>query len=130
MEISTGCFTVNDCMMAMANSDLPFGGVGASGYGRYHGREGMHACSNRKSILLKDEKKNYPYDTVFPPFTEDKKKMIAFASKWLDLSQADAARKVVKFWIIVFILWLVVSGRAKKILKGMQLAFKMLKMMS
>jgi aldehyde dehydrogenase (NAD+) len=85
-EISTGCFTVNDVMLAMANSDLPFGGVGASGMGRYHGKEGFLACSNRKSILMKTPIKTWPADAVFPPFTKSKQSLIKFASTRLDIT--------------------------------------------
>ena len=34
---SSGAFVVNDVVVQMLNSHLPFGGVGGSGYGRYHG---------------------------------------------------------------------------------------------
>ncbi len=34
---SSGAFTVNDSIVQMLNADLPFGGVGASGNGRFHG---------------------------------------------------------------------------------------------
>jgi aldehyde dehydrogenase (NAD+) len=56
----------------MANSDLPFGGVGPSGNGRYHGRAGFENCSNLKSVLMKDPIKMWPYNVVFPPYTADK----------------------------------------------------------
>jgi len=37
----------------MANISLGFGGVGASGYGRYHGKPGFDAMSNVKSVMYK-----------------------------------------------------------------------------
>jgi aldehyde dehydrogenase (NAD+) len=45
-----GC-CINDVMAHYANPMLPFGGVGASGFGRYHGRAGFDAFSNLKSVL-------------------------------------------------------------------------------
>jgi len=40
-KTSSGGFCMNDTLFHLLNSDLPFGGVGASGYGRYHGFEGF-----------------------------------------------------------------------------------------
>ena len=44
-----GC--LNDCMLHFASADLPFGGVGNSGLGRYHGKEGFDALSNKKAFI-------------------------------------------------------------------------------
>jgi aldehyde dehydrogenase (NAD+) len=46
----SGAYVVNDTIMQMTNFGLPFGGVGASGYGRFHGKDGFLAFSNPKSI--------------------------------------------------------------------------------
>lgn len=48
---SSGGLCVNDAMTHLFVSSLPFGGVGASGYGSYHGRWGFETFSHRKSIL-------------------------------------------------------------------------------
>jgi len=53
----------------MANPNLPFGGVGYSGYGRYHGYEGFKAFSNQKSVFSKPSLNFYPYTKIYPPFT-------------------------------------------------------------
>ncbi len=47
----SGGVTLNDTVLHVAQSDLPFGGVGESGIGRYHGREGFETFSNQRSIL-------------------------------------------------------------------------------
>ncbi len=52
-EISFGGGAVNDAVMQIANSKLPFGGVGNSGIGSYHGKSGFRAFSHYKSILEK-----------------------------------------------------------------------------
>jgi aldehyde dehydrogenase (NAD+) len=46
----SGSFVVNDAVVHLLNCHLPFGGVGASGYGRYHGKSGFLAFSNPKSV--------------------------------------------------------------------------------
>ena len=50
-SISFGGGCVNDTIMHLCASELPFGGVGNSGMGRYHGRSGFETFSNSKSIL-------------------------------------------------------------------------------
>ena len=42
---------INDTMMFMANPQLPFGGVGNSGMGRYHGKFGFDTFSHLKSVM-------------------------------------------------------------------------------
>jgi aldehyde dehydrogenase (NAD+) len=42
---------VNILLIHLANMDLPFGGVGASGMGSYHGKYGFEAFTHRKSII-------------------------------------------------------------------------------
>lgn len=55
-ETSSGSMTVNDNLMQLANSNLPFGGVGNSGMGRYHGKKSFETFSNPKSVLAKSRK--------------------------------------------------------------------------
>ncbi|MBI2784918.1 MAG: aldehyde dehydrogenase [Legionella longbeachae] len=52
-EISFGGGCINDVIMHVGNSELPFGGVGESGMGSYHGEAGFKAFSHYKSILKK-----------------------------------------------------------------------------
>jgi acyl-CoA reductase-like NAD-dependent aldehyde dehydrogenase len=50
-ETSAGGVTLNETMLHVLQDDLPFGGVGASGMGRTHGRYGFDALSNKKAVL-------------------------------------------------------------------------------
>lgn len=52
-EVSFGAGGVNESIMHFSNSDLPFGGVGHSGFGSYHGKFGFDTFSHHKSILDK-----------------------------------------------------------------------------
>jgi aldehyde dehydrogenase (NAD+) len=52
-ELSFGGGAVNDSVMQLSNHHLPFGGVGFSGIGSYHGKTGFDTFSHYKSILHK-----------------------------------------------------------------------------
>ncbi|MNT13600.1 Coniferyl aldehyde dehydrogenase [compost metagenome] len=60
--------------MHVANEYLPFGGVGNSGIGNYHGEAGFHCFTHQKSVLKKPTwgEPNIKY----PPYTETKLKWI------------------------------------------------------
>jgi len=47
----SGAVSVNTCLTHLAQDDLPFGGVGESGMGRYHGHEGFAGFSNPKALF-------------------------------------------------------------------------------
>jgi coniferyl-aldehyde dehydrogenase len=47
----SGGVTVNDTILHVAQDDLPFGGVGPSGMGHYHGREGFDTFSKKKPVF-------------------------------------------------------------------------------
>jgi coniferyl-aldehyde dehydrogenase len=50
-ETVSGGVAINDVMTQVAQSDLPFGGVGASGMGSYHGREGFETFTKKKPVF-------------------------------------------------------------------------------
>ena len=47
----SGACCINDCIMHIANDNLPFGGVGNSGLGAYHGRLSFDAFSHKRSVV-------------------------------------------------------------------------------
>jgi aldehyde dehydrogenase (NAD+) len=68
-ETSAGGVTINDTLMHIANSELPFGGVGDSGIGAYHGKHSFNTFSHQKAVLhrsfLIEEPVRYaPYNKV------------------------------------------------------------------
>ena len=66
--ISFGGGALNDTIMHVANSNLPFGGVGKSGIGSYHGEFGFNNFSHFKSIVQKPTWFD-PF-IKYPPFTK------------------------------------------------------------
>ena len=51
-ETTSGGVCINDTIIHLANHHLPFGGIGPSGMGRYHGRQSFEQFSNPRSVIL------------------------------------------------------------------------------
>lgn len=69
-NLSFGGGCINDTLMHLSNDRLPFGGVGNSGIGHYHGKFGFIAFSHQKSIL---KKSNYlEPELKYPPYSDAK----------------------------------------------------------
>ncbi|MBL0711633.1 MAG: coniferyl aldehyde dehydrogenase [Colwellia sp.] len=66
LNTHAGGVCINEATFHVANDDLPFGGIGASGMGQYHGKEGFRTFSHGKSILEKG-KVSFAH-LLFPPF--------------------------------------------------------------
>ena len=66
--------TVNHAWMHLANPNLPFGGVGESGMGAYHGKATFEIFSHHKSVLKRSTKMDPPI--MYPPYTESKQKWL------------------------------------------------------
>ncbi len=72
LRFGGGC--INDTINHLASSTLPFGGIGESGMGNYHGEYGFKAFSHEKSILKKSLKIDLPLR--YYPYTKKKEKLI------------------------------------------------------
>ena len=79
-KVSFGGGAVNDAVMHIVNSHLPFGGVGASGMGAYHGEEGFRSFSNYKSIL--DKPTWLEPNIKYSPYSKTKFKWIKRLFQW------------------------------------------------
>lgn len=62
----SGGVTVNDTLMHVAHDNLPFGGVGSSGWGAYHGEHGFLRFSHQKGVFL--QAKWSPAAWLYPPY--------------------------------------------------------------
>ena len=63
---SSGSVCINDVMLPVLIPNLPFGGVGQSGMGKFHGEEGFQNFSNKKSITFKSFL--FDLDLRYPPY--------------------------------------------------------------
>jgi aldehyde dehydrogenase (NAD+) len=68
-EVPAGGMLVNHLAFQVSTAKLPFGGVGASGMGAYHGKWGFDEFSHRKSVLTKPTRPDMS-SILYPPYTE------------------------------------------------------------
>ncbi|XP_075760768.1 aldehyde dehydrogenase family 3 member A2 isoform X2 [Pelodiscus sinensis] len=71
-ETSSGGVTANDVIMHFTLPDLPFGGVGYSGMGAYHGRHSFETFTHRRSCLIKSLKMESANAIRYPPNSKKK----------------------------------------------------------
>lgn len=73
---------------------MPFGGVGASGYGKYHGKSGFDVCSHYKPVLNKYALNFWPFSARYPPLTENNFKTLNLLFRFGDINQSTALKFV------------------------------------
>ncbi len=73
-ETTSGGVTVNGTLMHIMNPSLPFGGVGESGMGSYHGKASVRVFQHMKPVLRRSTKLDPPL--AYPPFTPRKAKLL------------------------------------------------------
>ncbi len=76
-QVSTGNLCINDVLMFMSVPELPFGGVGNSGMGQYHGKAGFDRLSHLKAVMKRSRFPEIP--VRFPPYSDFKMKLL----RWL-----------------------------------------------
>jgi coniferyl-aldehyde dehydrogenase len=77
---TSGGVTINDTLLHYLQEDLPFGGVGSSGMGAYHGREGFRTFSHQKPVFRQAR-----FNTsrlIQPPYGKLVERMIAGLMRW------------------------------------------------
>jgi aldehyde dehydrogenase (NAD+) len=67
-EVPSGGVTINDTLMHISNNRLPFGGVGNSGMGHYHGKYSFDLFSHKKAVLIRGTWLDIPLR--YAPFAE------------------------------------------------------------
>ena len=80
-ETSSGGVCINHNTLHYSNYNLPFGGIGNSGFGRCHGEFGFKELSNKKSIF-KQFLPFSPTDILMPPYNSFKQKIINLIIKY------------------------------------------------
>lgn len=82
-ETSAGGVTINDTATHLTTENIPFGGVGASGMGSYHGKHGFTTFSHQKGVLIKDASfvTELGMSLRYPPYSDTKTDLMNFALK-------------------------------------------------
>ncbi|MNQ59821.1 MULTISPECIES: coniferyl aldehyde dehydrogenase [unclassified Pseudomonas] len=70
----SGGVCLNDTLLHVAQDDMPFGGIGASGMGHYHGHEGFLTFSKAKGVLIKQ--RFNAAKLIYPPYGKSIQKLI------------------------------------------------------
>jgi coniferyl-aldehyde dehydrogenase len=77
----SGGVTVNDTLMHIAHENLPFGGVGESGWGAYHGETGFLRFTQQKPVLLQSR---FAMGSLFyPPYGARFDQVMGLLKRWL-----------------------------------------------
>lgn len=72
IQFGGGC--INNAIFHIVNSNLPFGGIGYSGMGRYHDKYTFDTFTHEKSIFK--SKGNFDFNLIYPPYSEKTLKLV------------------------------------------------------
>ena len=75
LKTRTGTAAINETVLQIASPYLPYGGVGCSGMGKYHGKKSFETFSNIRSVLVKSNL--IDFFLRYPPYTRFKEKMLS-----------------------------------------------------
>ena len=78
-HVMSGGVSVNDALFHVAQHDLPFGGIGNSGMGHYHGKEGFDTFSKLRPVFYQTRFSTLPF--LHPPYGKFAERMLAFLIK-------------------------------------------------
>ena len=76
----SGGVTVNDTLMHIAHENLPFGGIGESGWGSYHGESGFLRLTMQKPVLV--QSKWARGDLFYPPYGKRFDQVMGLLKRW------------------------------------------------
>lgn len=77
--VMSGGVSVNDALFHVGQHDLPFGGVGESGMGHYHGVEGFHTFSNLRPVFY--QARYSALTLLWPPYGKLASRVLAFLTR-------------------------------------------------
>lgn len=107
---NSGGVLVNDTFIHLGNYNLPFGGVGPSGMGEYHGKHGFLTFSHKRAVL---KRPLWPDPPRFPPYDDFKNSLNKRLSIGPLLSRSE---KMGAISVVALVLWFF-RGRISQLLR-------------
>eukprot|EP00743_Colponemidia_sp_Colp-15_P000487 GILK01000550.1.p1 GENE.GILK01000550.1~~GILK01000550.1.p1 ORF type:complete len:538 (-),score=107.58 GILK01000550.1:84-1637(-) len=98
---SSGAMAINETVFQVLNHDLPFGGVGQSGYSAYHGKFSFDTLSHLKAVMDKATINSYPFSARYPPYTPHKQSLMRFLVNTLQFPQRKAVWGIILTILVV-----------------------------
>ena len=89
-ETHSGAVAINDVIMQYTVDTIPFGGIGHSGMGRYHGKYGFDEFTHEKAVLFRGFFADGLTAARYPPLTD---------AKLNQLKQLTGARRAIPRWL-------------------------------
>jgi len=82
-RVNAGNVAINDTLLEYIQNDLPFGGVGKSGSGKYHGKEGFEAFSNKQATFTQSGFGSFTGTKfLYPPYGKIAHLMLKILRRW------------------------------------------------
>jgi len=82
-RVGAGNVAINDTLLEYIQNDLPFGGVGKSGSGKYHGKEGFEAFSNKQATFIQSGLGSFTgTKLLYPPYGKIAHLMLKILRRW------------------------------------------------
>ena len=78
----SGAIIYGDCLVHFVSPWLPFGGIGESGMGKYHGKWGFECFTNEKAVMVRPDWPDIP--VRYPPYNTWKIRFVKFISRFLN----------------------------------------------
>ena len=103
---TAGCLVINDTIIHFASTFVPFGGVGHSGMGAYHGKWGFNNMSHWKPVMDQSERL---MSVRYPPYNGIKKRVLSFSLRYLNYGKYQIMNWVKNLIILVLIIVLVLK---------------------
>ncbi|KAI8371995.1 Aldehyde/histidinol dehydrogenase [Choanephora cucurbitarum] len=103
----SGTVVVNDVLMQVQELSMPFGGVGSSGMGSYHGPASFDTFTHERSTMIKSSGLENIMSARYPPYSEDKLNLFRVLTMSLPETFQEKAKSITQFY-----------ASASKVLRG------------
>lgn len=115
---NSGTFVQNETAFQYTICDLPFGGVGGSGSGKYHGIEGFRCMSNAKSVFEKDTFNGFPISLRYPPHDGSKSAMLLKLKQTVSLTNGELKRGAMRLFLLLALIGAIYQGYVSRTVGG------------